>query len=193
MAAAAPIALALSVAGSLAGGLEANSAERSAGRTDEHNAQLNLLAGEQQSLQTRKDERMQAGDILASLGGAGVQLGTGTTSDLIAQSAYERELEILNIRTRAAREANNLYQSAADHRAAGRSALIQSVFSAASSAIKGVSDIRAARTLGAQRTTENTYMLGGGAFRDASRDPGSAGTVSGLPVPAPQMRVKGTL
>lgn len=178
MAAAAPIAMALSVVGKVVGGIEQNNAARSAAKVDEQNAQLSLLEGEQQGLQTRKDERMQAGEMIAAMGGAGTQLGTGTASDLISQSAYDRELEILNIRTRATEQANNLYQSANDKRAAGRSALIQSLFGAASSAISAVGGMRADNALAGQTATENNYMLGGGTYA------ASAG-------PAPAMRVKG--
>jgi uncharacterized protein HemX len=106
MAAAAPIiALGLSVGGQIFGGIQANNAAREAAKVDQRNAQKTLLEGEEQGLQTRKDERMQAGEMIAALGGAGTQLGTGTASDLISQSAYDREVEILNIRTRAAQQA----------------------------------------------------------------------------------------
>lgn len=179
MAAAAPIiALGLTVGGKIFGGIEANNAARAAARVDEQNARGTLLEGEQQSLQTRKDERMQAGDMIAALGGAGTQLGTGTASDLISQSAYDRELEILNIRTRAAQQANNLFQSAKDKKAAGRGQLIQSVFSAVSSAISGASSIAGQSALRGQQATENQYMLGGGASAYST---------------APAMRVKGAL
>jgi hypothetical protein len=177
MAAAAPIiALGLSVGGQIFGGIQANNAAREAAKVDQRNAQKTLLEGEEQGLQTRKDERMQAGEMIAALGGAGTQLGTGTASDLISQSAYDREVEILNIRTRAAQQANNLFQSAKDKQAAGRNQLIQSLFGAVSSAIGGVSNIKGQNALQGQQATENQYQLGGGATAYS---------------PAPAMRVKG--
>lgn len=183
MGAAAPaIGLGMSVVGKLAGGVEANRAARANAAIDEQNALLTLLGGEQESLQTRKDERMQAGDMLAAMGGGGLEIGSGSAADVIAESAYQRELEILNIRTKAAGDANNLYQAARDKRAAGKSALIQSVFSAGASAISGISDIRAARVASAQTAKEQGYILGGG---------NQANLVAGEHPPrVPQMRLK---
>lgn len=177
MAVAAPVALAMMAASQVIGGIQKNSAARAAATVDDQNAQLSLLDGEQQALQTRRDERQQAGDMIAQQGGSGIEIGSGTAGDLIAESAYQRELEILNIRTKATRQANNLYQDAADKRAAGKAAIINGVFGAAASAISGAGDIRASRTLSAQTSSEYSTMLGGGA--EASR------------VAVPPMRVKG--
>ena len=161
MAAAGPAAIAMQAAGSLMQGIEANKAARGQARVDEENARLSILDGEQQALQTSHDERMQAGLQLTDLADAGVQLGTGSAADVLAESAYQRELEILNIRTRATRQANNLYQDAADKRAAGRSALIGGMFGAAASALKGVADTRAQRTTAASIGRVNSAVAGG--------------------------------
>lgn len=178
MAAALPvIAIAMQAGGKIIGGIQQNKADRAAAAVDDQNAQLSLLSGEQQALQTRRDERMASGDMIASQGGSGIEIGSGTAGDMIAQNAYQRELEILNIRTRATRQANNLYQDAADKRAAGRQAIFNGLFGAAASAIGGAADIRASRTLSSQTSAEYAAALGGGA--QASR------------AAVPPMRVKG--
>lgn len=165
MAAAAPIALALSVAGTVAGGIEANNAARANARVSEENARLSLLAGEQEAMQTRREERRMAGAMIAAMGGGGAEMGTGTAYDLVMESANQREMEIYGLRTKAAGEARNLMQKAADQRRAGRAALVGSLFSAASSAIGGVGDIKRQRKLDAQvereRTSRPPRMSGG--------------------------------
>lgn len=162
MAAAAPVALAMAAAGQLLGGIEANRAGKVGAAVDTENARRSILQGEQESMQTRRDERAQSGEMIAAMGGSGIELGSGSSADLLAQSAYQRELEVLNIRTRRSSEANNLLQSAADRKAAGRAALVQGVFGAASTALKGVSDMRAKRTAADQASKERAVILGGG-------------------------------
>ncbi|QNQ09246.1 hypothetical protein [Sphingomonas alpina] len=167
------IALAATVGGKVFGAISEKNALYDASKVDDANALGSLLEGEQQALQTRRDERMQAGDMIAAMGGAGIELGSGSAGDVIAQSAYQRELEILNIRTRATRQANSFYQQAADKRKAGRNALIGGMFGAVASAVGGASDMRAGRTASAQAGAERSASLGGGAQA------------------VPQMRVKG--
>lgn len=159
MAAAAPIALGLSVAGKLTEGIEANRAARAQANVDEENGRLSVLEGEQQAQRTREDERMQAGAMLAAMGGDGVQLGSGSAADVLAESAYQRELEVLNLRTRAIGQARNLNQSADDRRKAGRAALIGSVFGAAATALEGVRDMRTARSASQQRVFEREVVV----------------------------------
>ncbi len=167
-----PIALAMMVAGQVMGGIEANRGARAQAAADEENARRGILAGEQEGLQVMREERRMTGDMIASMAGSGVGMGSGTASDLIEENAYQRELEIYGIRTRAAGEADALYQQAQDKRAAGKAALIGSIFSAGATAIKGASDMR-------ER----------GRNRDATRagwTPTGGGTRT-----VPKMRVKG--
>lgn len=161
MAAAGPVALAMAAAGQLVGGIEQNNAAKAGAKVDIENSRLAVLEGEQQSMQTRRDERGLAGEMLAAMGGGGVELGSGSAGDVIAQSAYQRELEILNIRTRSMGEANNLLQAAADKRRAGKAALIAGVFGAGAMALSGVRDMRAARTARTQAERERVILRGG--------------------------------
>jgi hypothetical protein len=154
------IALGVQVAGQVAGGIAENKTQRAGARVDDENARLTVLTGEQEALQTRKDERSMAGDMIAAMAGGGTLLD-GSNADLIAQSAYQREMEIFNIRTQRSAEARNLQQSAKDKRRAGKNALIGAGFSAVSTALAGVSDIRANRLSSAQGARERSATLSG--------------------------------
>lgn len=143
MGALAPAALAVQVVGGLVQGSQQEKAAYAAAAVDDENARRTILSGEQQALQTSRDARDVAGQMIAAMGGAGVQLGTGSAFDTLAQSAFEREVEIANVRTRAMGEAANLNQQAADKRKAGRQAKLNSIFGAAATALDGASRMRA--------------------------------------------------
>lgn len=147
MAALGPAAIAMQAVGGLVQGEQANKAARASARVDDENARLSILSGEQDALQTAHDERMQAGAQLAAMAGDGVQIGSGSAADLLAESAYQGSLEQFNIRTRAVRQSRNLSQQAADKRTAGRNALIGSMFGVAAGALQGVSNLRAQRAM----------------------------------------------
>lgn len=150
MAEAAVAMAAVQAVGGIVQGIEANNAARAGARVDEENARLALLEGEQQALATRRDERRQAGDMLAALGGTGIQVGSGSAADVLAESAFQRETEIFNLRTRAAREAQGLNQAAADKRRAGRAAIVKSVFGVGVQALSAVSDAKRRNTMSDQ-------------------------------------------
>jgi hypothetical protein len=174
MGAALPIAsAAVAAGGKLIGGFAEKKAQYAAAKVDDENARLSLLSGEQDALQTQRDERMASGDMIAALGGSGIELGSGSAADVLAESAYQGEYEVLNIRTRATRQANNAYQQAADKRRAGRNAMIGGMFGAVSTALSAASDIRSSRTAAAQAGAERSAAMGGGTAA------------------VPQMRVKG--
>lgn len=154
------VALGMQVAGTAAGGISANKDARAAARVDDENARLNVLTGEQEALQTRRDERSMAGDMIAAMAGGGTLLD-GSNADLVAQSAYQREVEIFNIRSQRSAEARNLQQSAKDKRRAGKNALIGAGFSAVSTALSGAADIRANRLSSAQGSRERSATLSG--------------------------------
>ncbi|TDN82971.1 hypothetical protein [Stakelama pacifica] len=183
------IAIAAQAAGTIYSGIEANNGARAAAAVDQENARRTILSGEYDALQTRKDERRLSGDLIASMGAAGVDIGSGSSADIIRQNAVQRELEILNIRSRATNEANNLYQAAADKKKAGRSALIQSMFGAVSGALAGASDMRAQRTSGdiAARVGDAMGRKGSGTWNTGS----GAHSPYETPPYVPPMRVKG--
>lgn len=161
MAAAAPVALAMAAVGSIVGGIEQNRAARAGARADTENARRTVLLGEQEALQTSIDQRRAAGDMLASMAGSGFEMGQGSFGDLLRESAYQQELEILNIRTTRAQEAGNLLQQASERRKAGRAALIGGMFGAVSTALQGASQIRSANRQRYQVMDERTHQLPG--------------------------------
>ncbi len=160
-AAAGPIALAMAVVGQVKQGVDANNAARAAARVDDENARLTVLQGEQEALATRRDERMASGDMIAAFAGSGLSLG-GSFSDLLAENAYQRELEILNIRTTRAREGQNLQNQATQKRKAGRSALINGMIGAVSTALSGADKMRQDNQVRQQVWDERNVILGGG-------------------------------
>lgn len=152
--------MAVQAAGQLFQGFSANKEARAAARVDEENARLTSLQGEQEAMDTRREERGIAGDMLAAMAGGGTLLD-GSNGDLLAQSAYQREVEIFNIRSKRAAEARNLMSAAKDKRRSGRNALIGAGFSAVSTVLGGVSDIRRDRLLASQGARERGATLTG--------------------------------
>jgi hypothetical protein len=146
MAAALPIlAVAMSAGGQIVQGVEAKNAAYAQAKVDDENARLSILGGEQDAWSSRLEERRVTGELIAGQGGSGVEMGSGTAADLIAENAYQRELEILGVRTKAVRQANNYIQAGNDRRKAGRSAMTQALFGAVSGALQGASNLRAQR------------------------------------------------
>lgn len=163
-------ALVMQTAGSIAGGIGANSEAKAAARVDEENARLSLLAGEQDVAAILRDERMMAGEALAQLGGMGGGIGMGSAADIIAESAMQRDRDILIQRSKAAAESRNYLQAAKDKRAAGKAALIGSAFSTVAGVLSGVSDIRAGRRGEAARQSVRAAQSSGSAgIRDTGQ------------------------
>lgn len=161
MAAAAPVALAMAAAGALVGGIEQNRAARAGARADTENARRTVLLGEQEALQTSIDQRRSAGDMLTQMAGSGFEMGQGSFGDLLRESAYQQELEILNIRTTRAQEADGLLAQAAERRKAGRAALIGGMFGAVSTALQGASQIRSTNQRRHQVQMERSWEFQG--------------------------------
>jgi hypothetical protein len=146
-------ALAVQTIGTVVGGIEANKDGKRQGRVADENARLAELSGEDEALQSAKDERQMAGAMIAAMGASGTKFN-GSNADLIEFSARQRDLEISKIRERAKGEATNYRTQAKDARRAGKNALIGAGFSAVAGALSGAADIRASRTLASQGAKE---------------------------------------
>lgn len=177
--AAAAIPFALSAASQVVGGIEQNSAAKRGAAIDEHNANLSALSAEQDAQRLRHNSRQEAGDLLVQQGSAGTIVGAGSGADILAQQAYQREVEILNIRTQGAYQAQNFKQAADDKRRVGRSALINSTFGAISSVIGGASAIR------------NKNILSGEVSKQRAAQIDSFGNNRSSSSPAPRRRLIG--
>jgi hypothetical protein len=150
-------ALAVQTIGTVAGGVAENADATRQGRVFDENARLAELAGEDEALQSLKDERQLAGSMIAAMGASGAKLD-GSNADLIEFSARQRDLEIAKIRERAKGEARNQRTQAKDARRAGRNALIGAGFNAVAGALQGAANIRASRTLAGQAARERAAM-----------------------------------
>lgn len=159
MAAAAPIALAVTAASQLAGGVMARNQAYKQSRVQDENARLTILAGEQDADAIRREERFKAGELIAGFGGSGL-LADGSAGDLLADSAYQAELDVLRTRQKAFGEARNYQAQAKDTRRAGRSALIGGLFSAVSTAVSAAGDMRRQNLLSKQGARERSVVLG---------------------------------
>lgn len=156
------VAIAAQAIGPIVQGIGKNKEARAAARVDDENGRLSLLSGEQDVSQIMRDERMMAGDALADMGGSGLAVGVGSAADILAESARQRDRDISVRRKQAEGENSNYQQAAKDKRAAGRNALINGVFSAASSALGGANANRNARISSGQASKERTASAGGG-------------------------------
>lgn len=172
MGAAAPfIALGVSVLGTMQGGIAENKSERRAALQDEENGRLSYLAGEQQAMDVQRQGLIDTGGAAADLAESGLAWG-GSIGTVLADSARQVEMDIDRVRERAAGEAANHYAQARERRRAGKQALIGSAFSALSTAIGGVSQIRQQRRLDTQAASERAVRLGGSSIMDPRRAPG---------------------
>lgn len=161
MGAALPVAMiATQVVGGVAKGIGRRKELRAGAAADEANAQLALLEGEEESLAVMRDERAQSGDAMAALAGSGLLVGEGSARDVLADSAFQRELDIMMLRKRAYGQFQNDRQAARDKRRAGRNAVIGSVFGAVSTALQGASDMRNQRLQRQQSERERTARRG---------------------------------
>ena len=162
MAAALPFAaLAMQVGGTLIGASEEAGALRRGRDADYENARRSVLQGEYEAMDVRRDERAAAGDLIAGQAGGGFAMGSGSAADLIAQSAYHRELDILNIRRSATGQANELISAGNEKGKAARGAMIAGLFGAASQALGGISNINSAKRSDSIRANERSSLSSG--------------------------------
>jgi hypothetical protein len=155
------VAMGLSAGGKIFGGISEAKGLRRGAKADEENARLTELQSSIDATDVRRDERMQAGDMLAGFGDSGVEIGSGSAFDLVMQSAFNRDRDIAALKYEAAGTARNYRAEAKNKRKAAKNAIIGSLFSAASSAISSVSGMASGGDASAIAASERNYMLGG--------------------------------
>lgn len=161
MSAALPVAaIALSALAPMVEGVGQNAELRAAARADEENGRLSRLSGEYDVAAIMREERDAAGEAIAANAGGGLLL-TGSLTEIVAESARQRDRDIALRRKQAEYEDRNYRQAAKDKRAAGRNAIIAGVFSGAANAVAGANANRNAGRVAAQQQRENRVRLGG--------------------------------
>lgn len=139
-AAALPIAaIALTAGSSLYGSFSQASQMNKNARVLDENARRSELQGALQSEDIRRDERMQAGEAIAAMGGNGIVLGTGSALSTLWQSAYNRELDIMNARYGAAQKAGAYRSEAKGLRSQAKATRIGGILRAGAAALSGAS------------------------------------------------------
>jgi hypothetical protein len=128
--------------GGLIGGAQQQGQYRRQGAVLDENARLTELQGNLDASEAARASRREEGEIAAALAGMGTMGGTGSSEDIMYQTALEREYELMNIRFGAAQEAAALRTQARQARSAGKAALVNGVLGAATSAIAGVRDLK---------------------------------------------------
>lgn len=145
------ISMGLQAASSLAGGIGANAEARAGARVDTENARLSILAGEQSAAEVMRQERLAAGEAIVGMADAGGAIGFGSAGDILAESLANRDRDIAALRAKAAGEARNHLQAAADKRAAGRAALFGGAFNSVASALSNYAAMQGQGRIGAAR------------------------------------------
>ncbi|NIJ34339.1 hypothetical protein [Sphingomonas oligoaromativorans] len=137
MAAAAPIAIGLQVAGSLMGAKSQADAYNYNASVDRTNAQQSLHDGAAQQNDIMARARAISGDALAASAANGVEVGTGSALDALRQTAINAQFNALSARAQAVGRANAYYADAAAKKSAARSALVTGFLTAGAKALSG--------------------------------------------------------
>lgn len=135
------IAMGMQAIGTIHGVAEESRGLRAAARVDDENARLAILSGAQDGSKVRREERRETGTMIAQQGLSGTLVGTDSNLRAVEQNAFQRELELLNIRTRAQRESDNYKAAAAEKRKQAKAAIVRGVLGAAAQGFAAASDI----------------------------------------------------
>jgi hypothetical protein len=180
-AAAAPIAIGLTVASSLFEGYGQMKADNAAAKADLANAHNAEMQGAFEIEAIRRKERAVSGEAVAAMAGNGVSIGTGSALDLLRQNAVDREMDILGTRYNAVSQANSYRERAKQEKRAGKFALFGGVLRAGASALTGVSSLQTANAVSASNSMLRGVQAGGGQALPIPAGLGFAPTTIGTP------------
>lgn len=124
-------ALPLMIAGSLVQGIGGMKAANYQARADQANATSAENDGAAQAQQIRDQARMAMGQQIGAQAESGFSIGTGTGLDSLRESAINSELDVLNVRRKAATEAASYRAQAQQAKNQGKFALLGGLFGAA--------------------------------------------------------------
>lgn len=148
MGAALPIAaIAMTAGSSILGGVQEASALRAEARQNRENGRLAIKSGEEQAMDVLRQARFEQGGAAASMAGSGLAFG-GSIGTVLADSAYQAEMDIDRVRARASGEADNYYAQAKQNRKAAKGAIVSGIFNAVASAVSSAADMSNQNKLG---------------------------------------------
>lgn len=113
MAAAAPFLIGALAVAQVAGGFMKAADQRGNARVLRENARQAETAGAMEATEIRNQERAASGEMIAQQGGSGIELGSGSPLDALRQNAVNREMDVLNVRYNAGRQAAGYRSQAA--------------------------------------------------------------------------------
>jgi hypothetical protein len=136
---------ALMAAGSIAKGIGGYAAGRSQRRTFNQQAVEELNAGASEELRIRDSARMAMGEQIAAQFSNGMQGGTGSALDALAQSQINAALDAARVRREHAGKAASMRAQGKQAARAGSMSLLEGFFGAGSAVLGARSDWAAAR------------------------------------------------
>lgn len=142
MTAIAPIAIAMQAGSQIYGGIQQSKALKGEARALEENARRTEGDAARSGIEAYRASRMAMGEDMAAAGASGGVYGGSSAADVIAASAIEREMEVMNIHYQANSEAMALRKDAKQRRKAAKGAIIGSILGAAANALSSASGLR---------------------------------------------------
>lgn len=134
------IGLFLSVAGSVASGVQQQQMANAQARAYEQQAQADAQASAYEQQRERRKQELLAANARAQVGASGVAL-QGSPSEVLAANAREGELDIQAIRYGSQLRQNNLRTQAGISRFSGRQAMGAGLINAGSNLVTGLSNM----------------------------------------------------
>jgi len=128
------VAAPLMIAGSLIQGVGGLAAGRKTAAAEKANARAVLEEGNAQEQEVRRASREAMGQQIGAQAESGFMVGTGTALDSLKESAVNAEMDILNVRRKAAAEAAVHRQRAKQAKLQGWMSLVEGVTGAAGAA-----------------------------------------------------------
>jgi hypothetical protein len=138
--------LALQVGGSLVQGIGAKKAGNSQAAADNANAFAAENDGAAQAQQIRDAARLAMGQQVGAQAESGFAVGAGGALNSLRESAINSELDVLNIRRKAATQAAAYRQQAKQAKAQGTMGLVGSLFGAANAVATHFTDFAQAKS-----------------------------------------------
>ncbi len=130
----------IAAGGSIMKGIGGYEAGKTNARIAEYNKQNSWNDETGQEAQVRDQARLAMGEQIASEGGSGIQLGTGSAADVLQQSAINAQLDAMNLRRKATIAGENDDLQAWQAKQQGKAAFLGGIEDAASSVFSGAAN-----------------------------------------------------